>query len=171
MWMDATVGYSHIGSATRKNRMCKRNQGNATWSRKLQGSKNHEPQSPLRTGTPDLHPCLLAPPWSFQLSPISAPLCGSDSFRMALSSPRLQCSEWQDALTTAFQGLELGLSLQNSSHLPQTQSTKGSGGTSSPFSALGACFVPCQCHMSAQTERLILSPHPQWVLGIRNCGF
>lgn len=62
-------GCGHAGSATRTNRTWKRNQGYATWPRKLQGSKNHEPQSPLRTGPPDLYPCLVAPPGPFSSPP------------------------------------------------------------------------------------------------------
>lgn len=85
----------------------KRSQGDAPWHRRPQGSRTRSFKPSIGQGlwTYSRGTGFF---WLLWLSPISVPPRGSHSFRMALPSPGLQCSECQDFLPTAYRGLELG---------------------------------------------------------------
>lgn len=115
------------------------------------------------------------PAWPLQFSPISVPVCGSDSFRTAVPSPRLQRLEWQDPLPTAHQGLGLEFEQLEQQSL-SSNDQPGARGSRAQEAALSRHLSSILTHVSvtclhSQTERLVPGPHPQWALGIQDWDF
>lgn len=86
VWMDSTGGCGHTGSDTRRTGCGKRtrkcNLVQETLGIQRPGVSNSTQGRDFRlTSVPGGFS------WPLQFSPISVPLCGSDSFRMALPSP------------------------------------------------------------------------------------